>query len=401
MKKILLTTMCSLLALTAMGCSSTNETQVLNNLSTKLDRVSTIVSNTSTTEVNSVSPLEIEQYQQSNPNYMQSVRRNAYNNMVREEELRQGVLSTSSYLKSSIDKKYKLGKSKTMALMSLTDSLETYISNLAGTKLSVKNTVNKIQRYTNIQNIDINRTRVSYNELNNLMQARATYLANLQNTMYEICDILNESVVQENNAQTNKTNTNNVKNNTIRRNIDTYNNKIDKKTTNSENEINDEVVNTSYEYPNNPYNNYYNNNYYNNYYNRDYRFNPNRNTDTFYPRVKNIDTYRFNPNYNGNPYYNYGYGYNGINNTLPANSQKDNIDDCENCVDNDCKYCEYCNGNGCEHCQNCENGECKECLKLQDDNKIENSKQNKVISISDDNVLDANYLDEKFDKIEK
>ena len=74
---------------------------------------------------------------------------------------------------------------------------------------------------------------------------------------------------------------------------------------------------------------------------------------------------------------------------------------CENCVDEDCKNCEYCNDDGCEYCQNCENGECKGCLNLQEDDKIENSKQNKVISISKDNMMDANYLDERFDKIQK
>lgn len=401
MKKIILATMCSLLALTAVGCGTNNETQTLNDLDTKLDRVSTIVANTSTTEVNTVSPLEIDQFTQTTPTRLQAVRHNAYNNMVREEELRQEVLSTASYLKSNIDKKYKLGKSKRMALRSLTDSLETYVSDLAGTKLAVKNNVNKIQRYTKAENIDANRTRSSYNELNNLMQARATYLTNLQNTMYEICDILNESVVEEDTqeAPTSKQITDKTvkKHDTIRRNIDTYNNKVDQKETKSqENTNNNETINTSYynNYPNRPYHNYYNN-YYNNFYNRGYRYNPNRNTDTFYPRVKNIDTYRFNP-YNGNPYYyNNGYEYNQINETMPVNKQDD--------LNDNCYKCDNCNDEGCENCQECSNDKCIECFNPeQEDKSVPEVKQNKVISITDQNTsLDADYLTDKIERIKK
>ena len=82
--------------------------------------------------------------------------------------------------------------------------------------------------------------------------------------------------------------------------------------------------------------------YYNPYYNRDYRFNPSRNTDTFYPRVRNIDTYRFTPNSNPNiPYQQIP-----ENQTFTVSSGAESIDkNCENndCENNNCKYnnCEY------------------------------------------------------------
>lgn len=430
MKKILIASLCSLLALTAVGCSNTNETQTLNNLDVQLDRVNTVVSGTSTTEVNSVSPIQLDY---SQPSQIQSIRKTAYNNMMREEELRQEVLGTINYLKSSLNKKYKLGKSKNSALRSLTQNLDTHTTSLGYTKQSVRQNVAKIQRYTNAQNSDSNITRSAYNELDNLMQARAVYLENLQNTMNEICNILDSSVVTEenktqNNLQNSKSfNSNNFdyntqskpnyeRRNTIRRNIDTYNSQIKNNENEEENQNTQETsnVNNNYnEYPNNTYYPNYNN-YYNNLY-RNYRFNPNRNTDSFYPRVKNIDTYRFNPYgtnpyYNPNPYYN-NYLFNQTNQAIPTttpnnndlnnqvNTQeikqnkqtnednksnlqaqtlnKENLsnintknnlnardNNCENCntdqCDN-CNDCEKCNYDNKENCEKTNNEECKYC----------------------------------------
>lgn len=428
MKKIILASVCSLLALTAVGCSSNNETQALNNLSSKLDRVSAIVSSTSTTEVNTVSPMQFSR------NMTQSSRYNAYGNMMREEDLRQEVLATTGYLKGSLEKKYKLGKSKTKALVYLTDSLENSITELAGTKLSVRNAVNKIQRYSsNPQNMDSNIANSSYTELNNLMQARAIYLSNLQNTMDEICNILNDSVIEENetevsnndqiqisnekvnqsNKQTSSNNKNEQKDNTIRKNIDTYNNKIINNEKSNNNEYENNVANKEFYSDNRINNDGYYSNYtnapYNNYLNRNYRFNPNRNTDTFYPRVRNIDTYRFNPNYNGNPYYYgnqyntpyYNTGYGQIKNNFPQqnldrieNDQrqtlKNNVstnysqENCEECIDNNC---ENCINNNCEQCtdKSCEN--CKET--------ISNATASKTEINKNQNTLDASYAELK------
>ncbi len=88
MKKLLITSLCLALALTAAGCSG-NDSKAINNLDAQLDRVNTVVSETSTTEVNSVSPVQLDYTQ---PSQIQAIRKNAYNNMMREEELRHLVL---------------------------------------------------------------------------------------------------------------------------------------------------------------------------------------------------------------------------------------------------------------------------------------------------------------------
>ena len=372
MKKILLVSLCSLLALTATGCTS-NEQQVLNNLDTKLTRVSTIVSSTSTTEVNTVSPIQLETKQ--NLNYYQSIKQNAYLNMMREEELRQNVLSTAGYLKSTINKKYKLGKSKTSAIRTLTDSLEKYITSLASTKTPVKNTVYKIQRYVGVETADAAKARSSYNELNNIMRSRAIYLSNLQSTMEEISDLLSESVVDDTNNEDNNNN-----NNTIRKNIDTYNQNVRKQeqtTNNPAPQVNEtNITNTPY--------NYQYNNYYNDLYNRDYRFNPNRNTDTFYPRVKNIDTYRYNPYYRGNPYFNNnGYNYDVYPNTLPTSANTNQNETQPKITKQDNIECENCNDN----CENCKD-QCGNC----DGNKFENLNTD---LLENETKLDAQFLSAK------
>lgn len=318
MKKIIIAGICGVLALTLVGCSSNNDGEALNSLNLQLDKVNNIVSSTSTSEVNLVSPLNLGYTQNSS---LQEIKSTAYSNMMREEEIRQDVLALTGYLKSLQSEKYKLGNSKATALNYLTSNLAKYSVNLQNTKSSVRNNVEKIKKFTSVRTVDANKTRSCYTELNNLMQERAVYLNNLYNTMVEICEILNDSKVEENKNnditkttyeyqdnrqdinnkdfinQYDKTSTNerdlkkddNKK--SLRKNIDSYNNGLN----NNNDNLNTQTANPN-NYNNDYYYNYNNPNMNNEYYYRNRLFNPNRNTDTFYPRLRNIDTYRYNPN---------------------------------------------------------------------------------------------------------
>ncbi len=286
MKKIMLSTILILLCIIFAGCSASSESQALHSLNTQLDRVTEIVSSTNSSEVSEVS------FFSTNSNNLQipKQKEEAYQNMVNEEDLRKDVLTLANYLKSNQSVKYNLGNNKVNALNDLTSSLSKYVTYLNNTKNDVKNSVNKIKKFTKVQTFNAEQTKAAYTELANSMNERQIYLTILYNTMCQISEILDNSLLNIDDKLVEQNS--NLKEKENNNNIDTYKNKSTENIDYSNNEINN--------YPNSYM---YNNNCY--LYNRNYKYNPNRNTDTFYPRVKNIDTYRYKPNTNN--YYNNNY----------------------------------------------------------------------------------------------
>lgn len=117
---------------------------------------------------------------------------------------------------------------------------------------------------------------------------------------------LTKNIDTYNTQNVNDDNSNNNSDTSV--NNSTTNNTENNNNLNRNNQIN-RPINNGYPYQYNNYDSYYGNPYYNNpyyngynnYYNPNFRynrrgFNPNRNTDTYYPLNRNIDTYRMNPN---------------------------------------------------------------------------------------------------------
>ena len=349
MKIIYLYALIPLLLISLSGCSE-NDSQVMNNISSQIEKTSGVVNSTNSNEVNTVSI----RYDDNTLPIIQ-VKNTAYLNMLYEEELRQDVLEMTAVLKMKQNKNYKLGKSKSNAINHLLKNVEYYTNNLSKTKKDVKEKVNDITKYTSVKSVDGNLARSSYLELNNLMQERATYLTNIRNALVEINNIIDDDKVFynqkadnliENNTKTHnneleseKNSPNVVKNDkeTIK-NIDTFDNSANDYANETQNYNRELEYNKEYNFIRPPYNQMQNNPnfYYNGY--RNTLFNPNRNTDTFYPRISNIDTYRYNPYYNGywgNGYYGANYNSNYYNNTSIHTSSENEIniakEDCTNC----------------------------------------------------------------------
>lgn len=342
MKKIILPLICSVLALSFTGCDMSNEKQTLQNLDSQLKTTYSVVYDTNANP-NLLNSSVFKDLNEENPsNYF---KKKTYKNEERENDVKQEVLGLASLIKSNHNHVCKLGKNKTNAIKELTTSLNKYTKRLAKTKVPTSQKYQNIKKYTSLQNVNGELARTNFIELNNLMEERATYLFNLRDTLEGINVLLDESCyngqsTQEQsedfveNEQTNNTSNEDKKpSGILRKNIDTYNNT--RNITSSQNTNNQYSYNT----PNYTFNNQVNNP---NYYYRDYRFNPNRNTDTFYPRVRNIDTYRYNPyNYGNSPYgINQSYGYQPYasnqsdfqgQNSLPVtNEENDKNDDCQN-----------------------------------------------------------------------
>lgn len=381
MKKIFVSLLATSTALLLAGCSNNSDSQALTTLNNQLSRVDEIVSSTSSSEVSEVSPTIIYD-NTTTQNSIQNHRAYSYSNMTREEKIRQNILALNGYLKNCTQNEIKLGKQKASAIQSLSSNISKYVTDLNGTKAEVKASVNKIKKnLNNVTKINIDEAESAYISLHNSMNERYAYLCNIYDNLEQACilicgscdycnnydncencnDISSQNTYNSNSnnnyAQTNSNNNNNnyndYNNNSIisennnksqdkkfKKNIDSY------APTNDNSNINN-INQQSYNYQTAPYNYYDNNTLNNNYgynvngfngyngyngygygYNNGYygynarnRFNPNRNTDTFYAYGRNIDTYRYNPNYNYNYYNNLNNNVEKYENTLSTNQQ--------------------------------------------------------------------------------
>ena len=195
------------------------------------------------------------------------------------------------------------------------------------------------------------------------------------------------------------------------KNIDSYinqNNNVQTLEENQNNLNNNSTATPIARYPfNNNSNGAYSQGIYNGYngygYNgtRNWLFNSGRNTDTFYPQLRNIDTYRFNPSFYNNLYNsqilnNGNYGYNEINrmgvnsnaNAIPANLNTNPMN--ENKTISKDNYNET----------NIENSEIKnEDKSLNKNQSLKNSENNEEIKTINDKQFENLKLKKNYDSM--
>lgn len=339
MKRFLISGICLACVVTLAGCTAKPATQTLTALDNQLDRVQSIVSSTSINEVASVSPFVTLESSESQ-NSIQALRALSNENMLREEELRQKILSATKQLKSRDTTKLKLGNRNIKALKEASNNISQYCTCLNKTKSEVKSTVSKIKRNLKIEKMNIEVATSAYITLSGKMNERYAYMKNIYDNLEQACIILkcdsqNEGICEKCDSQENicpeeieienqveeeeKTVDNDSQKKgsfKIIKNIDSYNNYNDaERLQNSNSNANTPAnnihgteippismpINRPTHYINQPPYNHRHGNYYG-YYGG--RVNPGRNTDTYYSFNRNIDTYRFNPSFYNN-YYNY------------------------------------------------------------------------------------------------
>lgn len=305
MKKTSLLVLVASCTLLFCGCNSSNETQALHQLSTQLESTTKTIESTSTLEVAEVSPNTTFDANSTFSSF-QRYKTTSYQNMMKEESLRQDILSLSSTIKSCTEKEYKLSKPQIKAIVSLSNNIAKYTNHINETKPYIKSSVKKIKNATkSTENIKLDEAECFYITLNNSMNERYAYMSNIYSNLEQIynildccqncCDDSSQNYVAE--QKTTETSFPDKQDQPISKNIDTF--------TNTAKDIPHEqepIYGSPSHVPNRP-------DAYNRYLGRG-PFNPNRNTDSFYPRIRNIDTYRFNPNNYYNEYYNNSF-YNG------------------------------------------------------------------------------------------
>lgn len=392
MKKFVFSLALVLACIPIAGCSTTSDANTLNALNNQLSRVENIVQTTSSTEVNSVSPYisksatsnDLSSYKSEayfNMTREENLRQDvlSLNSKLKnsQNQYKLGkqkcvalntltsnlskylnyLNNTKSEVKNNVNTitKYSKGntyntqiaKSSYTALSNLMNERIVYLDNIHATLGEIEIILNGAKISTTITEKETN----NISEQNNVTHEKE--ITNCDDCKNDATERDCKNCDNDNKINNNKTTEFNSKQHTIfQPNIDTYSSKANEKTqenntsikndntetkTNQTQNINQPAINNyPVNYPSVPPTNYGMNGYNYPVYGYGYgynnwgmnRFNPGRNTDTFYPYMRNIDTYRLPPNFNNAQ--GYGMGPNTAittpqNGTLPVNQTENTV----------------------------------------------------------------------------
>lgn len=368
MKKIILGITAILLTITLSACGASPNDAAITNLGNQLDETANTITSFKMINPNdiSISTEKASTLSNENSNAMISNSQQAQFSLLNEQYYKTDILRQTARLKSGLSKNLKFSKAQISAIKDYTNNLGKYTNSIAYTESEMENTAKSVgvlkKNITkNVEKINAKLSRLTCNS-----NARLTYFENILYTLDELENCLNLNFNQNESQippividtpsnddnkndttdSTAQTQTKNDKNKL--KNIDTYitypNDSSTKNTKDckfcEKNNENTQTKNQSY-----PINQevsesgkYYR--YINPVMSRDElyinnggQFNPARNTDTYAPMVRNIDTYGINNGvgygmntpfganrmysgngiYNGmygNRFYGNGYGYN-------------------------------------------------------------------------------------------
>ncbi len=341
-KKLILSSVCGVLALVMVGCSSNSSAQAAKDLNSQLDRMQKTMSSISSSAIYDVTPSNYLYGQpmsneNNSTNRLKALMTESQFAFAEHEALRQEINSRCSTLKSALTNKYKLSTNKVKALKTLTSAMSGQINDINNTTYRVRNATGLIKRSKDLTNVNSDGLNVGYTQLNNELEKRVVFFKNVLATFDQVEAILSDAENVDKAADKTSNNDENTSNQTQndssssenKKNIDTYGGNAYNGTAGSPNVNYAGYNNGCYGNGcNGGVNNYYGNGigYYGNGingygmgygvngygvngygmngygmngfgtgygFNRAYSpFNRGRNTDTYLPLRRNIDTYR-------------------------------------------------------------------------------------------------------------
>lgn len=299
MRKFVLTSILLGGCLLFSGCGS-NQASAISALSTQLDRLNNVVVNAQQFDTSGVVQPT------SNSTSSSQAYKLAQSSLTQQNDYRKNIMSKTASIKSRLGSKdLKLSKNID-AIKHLTSSLSKYTTDLANTNNEYKKAIKSASKSSStLYDVNMTKLATTSNTRSCCYENLLELLEQIDNIICPCCNGNCEDYVFENNY------------------TEPYyappaqNNNYSQQQSNNFGYYNDQngnCVNNNCQ----PNNNYYQGNNYrsyqngtlqrNNGYGYNERFNPNRNTDTYAPRTKNIDTYRPLPYQNG-----YGNAYNQLN----------------------------------------------------------------------------------------
>lgn len=258
--------------------------------------------------------------------------------LLNEQYYKTEILNRTAILKNNLEN-VSLSKMQKAAINDLTSTLNKYTNSILNTKYEMNSSAKAISSMKKNASKNQEKLKAKYNRLACNSNMRSAYYENILNTLDEIENCLNFTcencapIQQQNNCddctpvEQEATTPKKTTSSALKKNIDTYQNADD--VTDDTNQNSEQQFLPERQFRRRLYKNP---NRYNNVYNRFERFNPSRNTDTYGPNRRNIDSfggYGYNGYGNGgfgygmNPYVNNGYGY-GYGNNYYAGSNYGN-----------------------------------------------------------------------------
>lgn len=359
MKKIILTAVAATICVALVGCGGNKTDPAIANLNNQLDETANAISSIQTispTEFN-INKAALHTTASSATN-LSSNMMETQQAVSADQYYKTEILNKTARLKQNLGTNLKLSKSQISAIKDLTGALNKYTTSVNYSKNEIKNAAKSISNLKKDISKNSDKINAKLNRIICNCNARAAYFENILKTLDEIENYVTCEDCQTETPNTESQNSNKISNIDTYQNQDTENQqdlqtnftKPERKTYNS-NEINRLALNRSYGfngYYNGgmPYGGYGYNGFYGNYAGTNgingnygtfgngygygnnnfgmygnggmygnnmygygaaygypnmpymYRFNYNRNTDTYAPMLKNIDTYKINPNGN-------------------------------------------------------------------------------------------------------
>ena len=296
MKKYFIALCCLSACTLLIGCSSP-QAEAIQSLENQLTRVENIVGNgniSTLSQISSNGSLDLNTSQSS----LQSQKHYSYENMLKEDNLRNDINSMVACIKNCAKKDLKITKNQANLIKQLSNNIAKNTTSFNSTTSPTQSNANKIAKsLKSYSDLNLAEIEGNYLSLSNDMNERYAYMSNIYSNLEKIYTLLDcdnctqtEANISENCEKCNQQQT---QEEASKKNIDTFEN-----TAKTNRQL---PPNNQFNCPNCPTNNYYSTPPYNN------QFNYGRNTDSFYPRMRNIDTYRQPINYHNYPAYQNGY----------------------------------------------------------------------------------------------
>ncbi len=227
MKKIILCGIAATLSFALVGCGNGANNAAITNLSNQLDDTSNTISSVQTvspTDLNlTKSMFETATTRDSEALYENVL--TTQQTLLNEEYYKMNILNKTSVLKNNLSKELKLSKAQINAVKELTNSLSKYTNSVAYTKNEMTSAVKQIASLK--KNVDKNADKINakLNKLSCNSNARSSYYENILNTLDQINSYINCEDCQNNDTQQDTQNQTAERQNpqtTQRRNIDSF-----------------------------------------------------------------------------------------------------------------------------------------------------------------------------------
>lgn len=198
MKKIIIYSMLSVVALALVGCGGNGSDAAIKDLNSQLDRAQSAIEVVSKQDLSGLVRSDYSSTYQPKPIYTSTINLLNLQNKVSNDVTAQNQLSGQlqgkiADIKAMLkNNKTKYSTNQVKTIKALTEQLSGTATKLKNSKDDVKSGLELISRHQNVNHMSIDGLGSGYNSVSNALELRKAYLFNLANTLSQVEGILND-----------------------------------------------------------------------------------------------------------------------------------------------------------------------------------------------------------------